>query len=675
MRNRPIHVSEESQTSIIHYLAGLPILMFIIIITILALFHNEAVWSPHFLIPALNITFLSFILFFVSVLAARSYLIERSATLLLLGCGTLTLSLGAFLGVFSLLGNNINSTISIYNTAACLSGSFHLASVIFSLRRRSVKPRSGWPYLLFSYFIVLLAIGILALLIKDQLWPVYFIQGSGDTLFGSIVIYITITLFAISSILLMATKTKNSANFKYWYGLGLGLIAVGLFGVSIQMNLGDSLNWVGRISQYLGTVYILIAVLSSIWQTGVWMLPWEKALQESEERYKLLFDTMLQGVIFQDSEGHITSMNPAAEKIIGYTLNQIQGRTLNDLIGKTIHENGQPFHVEEYPSIVALKTGQEVRNVVMGVYSASRNDYTWINIHAVPEFRQGEKSPYQVYMTFEDISKRKQIDEKLKHARDNLEKQVKERTLELEKVVDELKRSNEELQSFAYITSHDLQEPLRTIASYAQLIKRRYKGQLDQDADEFIDFMVNGASRMKNMIQGLLDYSRVGTQGHEFKEFKSEDALNYAINNLQSAINENNAKITYDELPTIFADKNQIASVFQNLIGNALKFQKDGLKPEIHISANKKGNEYVFSVRDNGIGIEEQYTRRIFEVFKRLHTIDEYEGAGIGLAIVKRIIDRHGGRVWVESEFGEGSAFYFTIYRQFQEMQTVKKHP
>ena len=661
MMNRSSHVSGESQTSIIHYLVGLPIIIFIIIIIILALLRNETVWSPHFLIPALNITFLSFILFFVSVLAARSYLIERSVTLLLLGCGTLTLSLGAFLGGFSLLGNDINSTISIYNTAACLSGSFHLASVIFSLRRRSVKPQSGWPYLLFSYSTVFLTIGILALLIQNQLWPVYFIQGSGDTLFGSIVIYITITIFAISSILLIANKSKNGTNFKYLYGLGLGLIAVGLFGVSIQMSLGDSLNWVGRISQYLGTVYILIAVLYSIWQTGVWMLPWEKALQESEERYKLLFDTMLQGVIFQDSEGHIASMNPAAEKIIGYTFNQIQGRTLNNLIGKAIHENGQPFHVEEYPSIVALKTGKEVRNVVMGIQCATRDNYTWLNIHAVPEFRRGEKNPYQVYMTFEDITEHKQMNEKLRHTRDNLEKQVKERTLELEKVVDELKRSNEELQSFAYITSHDLQEPLRTIASYAQLIKRRYKGQLDQDADEFIDFMVNGASRMKNMIQGLLDYSRVGTQGHKFKEFKSEDALNYAINNLQSAISENNAEITYDDLPTIFADKNQIASIFQNLIGNALKFQKEGLKPKIHVLANKKGNEYVFSVSDNGIGIEEQYTHRIFEVFKRLHTIDEYEGAGIGLAIVKRIIDRHGGRVWVESEFGKGSTFCFTL--------------
>ena len=233
----------------------------------------------------------------------------------------------------------------------------------------------------------------------------------------------------------------------------------------------------------------------------------------------------------------------------------------------------------------------------------------------------------------------------------------------LKGTVKELERSNEELQSFAYITSHDLQEPLRTIASYAQLLERRYKGKLDPDADEFIDFMVDGASRMKEMIQGLLDYSRVGTRGHEFKEFESETALNYALNNLGSAISEVNAEITSDELPVIYADENQIIRVFQNLIGNAIKFHKEGVTPEIHVSAKKEDNECVFSVSDNGIGLEEQYSDKIFEVFKRLHAIGEYHGAGIGLAVVKRIIDRHGGRIWVKSEFGKGSRFYFTLPR------------
>ncbi|MGZ7047655.1 MAG: sensor histidine kinase, partial [Methanobacterium sp.] len=232
---------------------------------------------------------------------------------------------------------------------------------------------------------------------------------------------------------------------------------------------------------------------------------------------------------------------------------------------------------------------------------------------------------------------------------------------QLKETINELEHSNQELQSFAYITSHDLQEPLRSIASYAQLLQRRYEGQLDSDADDFIDFMVAGATRMKEQIQGLLDYSRVGTQGEEFIDFNSVEALNQALSSLKSSIDECHAVVNYDNLPVIHADENQITRVFQNLIGNALKFRNKDVQPKISVKTLKEGDEYVFSVQDNGIGMEKQYSDHIFEVFKRLHPIGEYDGTGIGLAIVKRIMERHGGRIWVESEFGVGSTFYFTI--------------
>ncbi len=241
------------------------------------------------------------------------------------------------------------------------------------------------------------------------------------------------------------------------------------------------------------------------------------------------------------------------------------------------------------------------------------------------------------------------------------DKERKKANKELRKNLEELKISNRELKSFAFITSHDLQEPLRTIASYAQLIERRYKGQLDPDADEFLEYMVSGAKRMKQMIQGLLDYSQVETKGNKFKEISTEKALDAALSDLQHSIDQCHAEVTHDHLPPIFADECQIVRVFQNLIGNALKFRKKDEPPKIHISAKKHGNEWVFSVNDNGIGIEDQYFDIIFEVFKRLHAIGEYEGAGIGLAIVKRIIDRHSGRMWVDSSPDKGSTFYFTI--------------
>jgi light-regulated signal transduction histidine kinase (bacteriophytochrome) len=238
-----------------------------------------------------------------------------------------------------------------------------------------------------------------------------------------------------------------------------------------------------------------------------------------------------------------------------------------------------------------------------------------------------------------------------------------ENEVKLKDAISELERSNQELQSFAYITSHDLQEPMRTIASFTQLMQRRYAGQLDTDADEYIDFVVNAAVRMKDMINDLLDYSRIGTMGKEFQQVNTEEVLENALSNLHSAIDENNAEITYDNLPTVTADKGQLNQLFQNLISNAIKFKKEDEPPRIHISACKEGNEYVFSVSDNGIGMEKQYIDRIFEVFKRLHTIDEYGGTGIGLSIAKRIVERHGGCIWVESEFGVGSTFYFTTLK------------
>lgn len=232
---------------------------------------------------------------------------------------------------------------------------------------------------------------------------------------------------------------------------------------------------------------------------------------------------------------------------------------------------------------------------------------------------------------------------------------------DLMETVTKLEHSNEELRSFTYISSHDLQEPLRSIVSYAQLLQRRYQGRLDDDADDFLQYMVAGATRMKQQINGILEYSQVGTHGKKFNEINTKIILEKVIEYLKDDIKSSNALITYSQLPVIVGDEHQIKIVFRNLIENALKFRKEGVPPKIHISANREDNEYIFSVSDNGIGIEEQYNDHIFEVFKQLHAIDEYKGAGIGLAIVKRIIDRHNGRIWVESEHGKGSTFYFSL--------------
>jgi len=241
----------------------------------------------------------------------------------------------------------------------------------------------------------------------------------------------------------------------------------------------------------------------------------------------------------------------------------------------------------------------------------------------------------------------------LKALNEDLEQRVVERTLEL-------KRSNEDLEQFAYVASHDLQEPLRMINNYMQLLRQRHKDQLDPSALEFIGFALDGAKRMQQLIQDLLAYSRVGTHGKELVPTRCEDALGDALANLQIAIEESGAEVTHDPLPMVMGDAVQLTQLFQNLIGNAVKFRGEAA-PKIHVGVLRKGAEWEVAVRDNGIGIAEQDFQRIFIVFQRLHSREKYAGTGIGLSVCKKIVERHGGHIWVESKLGKGTTFHFTI--------------
>jgi signal transduction histidine kinase len=248
----------------------------------------------------------------------------------------------------------------------------------------------------------------------------------------------------------------------------------------------------------------------------------------------------------------------------------------------------------------------------------------------------------------------------LMKARDELEVRVQERTAEIQAYMEKLEESNRALQEFAYIASHDLQEPLRTISSFVQLIERRYRGKLDADADEFITFIVKGVERMHMLINDLLAYSRVDIQGKPPEPADLEVIYEETLSDLKLAIDDTDALITHDPLPLIEADPTQIRQLFQNLISNAIKFRGDA-PLHVHISAKRAGDEWVFSIQDNGIGIDEEFHGRIFQVFQRLHTNDKYPGTGVGLAICRKIVLRHGGKIWIESQLGKGSCFFFLL--------------
>ncbi len=370
-----------------------------------------------------------------------------------------------------------------------------------------------------------------------------------------------------------------------------------------------------------------------------------ESLQESREHYLALFNSIDEGfctvdVIFDDSNKPVDyrflEINPAFEKQTG--LIEAEGKLMRDLA---------PNHEEHWFEIygeIAL-TGKPTRFV-----NQAKELNRWYDVYA---FKIGDSESREVAIIFNDITKFKETENKLKEYQHTLEKKVVTRTKELAK-------SNADLEHFAHVASHDLREPLRMITSFLQLIERRYKDQLDADANEFIGFAVDGAKRLDEMIKDLLTYSQVSSEERKFSSINLESILKETLLNLKVQIDENNAVITHDPLPVVIGNNKLLVQLLQNLIGNAIKYRSQNT-PKIHIFSKEEENHYLISVKDNGIGIESEYQNRIFTIFQRLHRNDEYEGTGIGLAIAQKIIQELGGAIWVESEIGKGSTFYFTI--------------
>jgi PAS domain S-box-containing protein len=356
-----------------------------------------------------------------------------------------------------------------------------------------------------------------------------------------------------------------------------------------------------------------------------------EAVRASEERYRGLVELSPEGV-FVNRNDRIVLVNPAALQLFGAS-------KAEQLLGKSPFEVFHPnFHAMMRERISRVLAGQRAPLLEEKIV---RLDGVAVDVEVVaaPLIDQGERA---ILVLLRDITERKQAQAALQQTTEDLE------------------RSNRDLEQFAYVASHDLQEPLRAVGGYVKLLQHRFPETLDAKARDYIAGAVDGALRMERLITDLLAYSRVGTSGGNFAPADLGAVLDQALRNLHAGIESAQATVTHDPLPTLSVDATQIMQLFQNLIGNALKFHSES-PPRIHIGVQKKEERWVFSVRDNGIGIDPQYSERIFQVFQRLHTRRKYPGTGIGLAICRRIVERHGGTIWVESQAGQGSTFYFSF--------------
>src|SRR5271163_3046689 len=364
----------------------------------------------------------------------------------------------------------------------------------------------------------------------------------------------------------------------------------------------------------------------------------ETHLSQMEGRYRGLLEAAPDAMVVVNQGGEIVLLNVQAEKQFGYRRDELLGQKVKNIIPEGFAERLVADALRSMEDALAQQIGTGIELI------ARRKDGSEFPIELMLSPLESTEG-ILVTAAVRDITTRKKAEANL-----------------LQKV-EELNRSNEELGQFAYIASHDLQEPLRMVASYTQLLARRYKGKLDSDADEFIAFAVDGASRMQRLIQDLLAYSRVGTKAKDLLDTPSEAALQQALINLRGALEESGAHVTHDPLPVVLADEMQLVQLFQNLLGNAIKYRRD-VAPAIHVGVVPcDGKKSLFSVRDNGLGIDPKYFEKIFGMFQRLHKREEFAGTGIGLAICKKIVERHGGSISVDSQPGQGSTFSFALAR------------
>jgi len=575
----------------------------------------------------------------------------------------------AYKGMDIFVGYDANLPTQLWIAGRYLQSGSLLVAPLFLKR----QIRLGLVMPVFAFLSAL----IFASIFYWKVFPDCYVEGTGLTQFKIISEYIISAILIGSLGLLVLNRDQFDRDVLFMILCSIALTVISELAFTLYFSVYGPANFLGHYFRIIAFYFIYRAIVDRGLQKPYALLSEDlkreqQALSKERNFVSTVLDTPGALVVVLDTSGRIVRFNKACEQLTGYTFAEVAGKPFWDLF----------IAPDELEGVKAVFT-----RLISGVFptryenkwvakDGSNRLITWANSALIDDLGEVEF----IVGTGIDITDRKRAEEALKLARDQLELRVKSRTAELvetnkqlEWEVIERKRSQEaleeraeelsqtvaDLERFTYVASHDLQEPFRNVANCMEILRRRYEDKLGPEAAKLIDYAIDSSLHLKQLIDGLSLYSRVSARGGAFEPTDCQKVFDQAMQGFQAVIQENQAVITHDPLPIVFGDSAQLVQVFENLLANAIKFNQR--PPRVYVSARKEEDELVFSVTDNGIGIEPQYFDRIFSIFQRLHRSNDYPGIGVGLAVTKKIIERHGGRIWVESVPGEGTTFFFTI--------------
>ncbi len=648
-------------------LLSVPLSLFTVLI-VTALIPDSSFQSPSLLF-ILNTVFISCVCLVLAVVAARSFLRLGRPSLLLAGCGVLMFAIGGLeSGLASGWPDGANDSEGIFGSALFIGSLFLIVGAGLAAGQAHMKrPHTARVFhAAIPYLAVLVLALALAVAMRNDLLPIFFVQGTGPTLLRQAMLVFSVVFFGGSAFVFYDFYLRSHSGLAYWYALGLALIAVGLFGDSLIPSVWSAAYWLGHAVQYLGGIYLLIAVLR-VREGKDGQIQWEEALTalavRTNEEYEALVETAMDAIVVMDERGRVLSWNPSAERILGYSRAEALGTLLIDLV---VDEEFQAFMWHELSAF--LETGQ---SALLGKVTETRGKRKNGQVFAA-EFTVSARQTIAGWvgtLVIRDISQRKQIEE-----------QVNELNRVLERRAAELESVNRELESFTYSVSHDLRSPLASILSFSQLVLQDYGAQLPENARRYLEQVEASAIAMSDLIEGLLALSRSARMPLLRQEIVTAELVRQALATLEKDRAGRQIEIVVGELPNCRADPTLLKQVWINLLSNAIKFTRPRAVARIEISSIESSaspplvtlqtqaakepptaRPCTYYVRDNGVGFDMASADYMFGVFHRLHGEDEFEGHGVGLATVERIVQRHGGRVWAEAEVDMGATFYFTL--------------